>query len=526
MMLLVPSTVGAAVRSEFFGIVQTATLDNQDMNGMAAARVRTNRFVLHWGWVQPAQGTYNWGPADRFIGRLAYRGIRTVPSVWGNPAWVPGSGSTPPIGGPTAENAWRNLLKALVARYGPTGSYWANGYKQRFPGAAPLPIQAWQIWNEPNLQKYFAPAPSPGKYARLVQISHDAIMTRDPKAKVVLAGLSGNGDVAAQTFLNNFYAVSGIKYKFDVAALHPYASTLNSQRLAIQRVRNVMTNRGDAATPLWLTELAWGSAPPDQFGLNKGPAGQAQMLTNAYRMILANRKAWNIERLFWYRWRDPDPADVNASCSFCASAGLHWFDRTRQPKPAYNAFRSFTAETTRPQATITGGPSVTSDTTPTFTFTSNEPGSTFVCRIDGSVYKPCSSPYTTPPQANGNHAIFVKAIDAPGNESAFVWRGFNVDTQPPPAPTITDTDPNSPANDNNPEVKGTAAAGTIVRLYKTAGCTGTPAGVRSAANFASPGITASVPDNSTTAFRARAVDAAGNLSACSAARNYVEDSTP
>ncbi len=55
-MLLVPSTAGAAVRSEFFGIVQTATLDNQDMNEMAAARVRTNRFVLHWGWVQPDPG--------------------------------------------------------------------------------------------------------------------------------------------------------------------------------------------------------------------------------------------------------------------------------------------------------------------------------------------------------------------------------------------------------------------------------------------------------------------------------------
>ena len=43
---------------------------------------------------------------------------------------------------------------------------------------------------------------------------------------------------------------------------------------------------------------------------------------------------------------------------------------------------------------------------------------------------------------------------------------------PPPAPQITDTDPNSPANDNAPEVKGTAAAGSIVRLFKTAGCTG------------------------------------------------------
>ena len=173
--LLAPSTAAAA-RSEFFGTVQIATLDDQDIQGMAAARVRTNRFVLKWGWVQPDKGSFDWGPADRFIGRLAFRGIRAVPAVWGNPDWVAGSGSTPPIGGPAAEKAWRNFLRALVARYGPGGSYWATGYRQQYgAGATPLPIQSWQIWNEPNLTKYFAPDPSPGKYARLLQISHDAI---------------------------------------------------------------------------------------------------------------------------------------------------------------------------------------------------------------------------------------------------------------------------------------------------------------------------------------------------------------
>ncbi len=66
----------------------------------------------------------------------------------------------------------------------------------------------------------------------------------------------------------------------------------------------------------------------------------------------------------------------------------------------------------------------------------------------------------------------------------------------------------------------------MVRLYKTAGCTGAAAAVGTAAKFASPGITASVPDNTTTAFRARATDAAGNVSPCWSSFSYVEDSTP
>ena len=55
----------------------------------------------------------------------------------------------------------------------------------------------------------------------------------------------------------------------------------------------------------------------------------------------------------------------------------------------------------------------------------------------------------------------------------------------------------------------------MVKLYKTAGCTGTQVAQGTAAKFASPGITVSVPDNSTTSFRAKARDAAGNVSPCS-----------
>ncbi len=82
------------------------------------------------------KGSFEWGPPDRFIGRLAHRGIRAAPAVWGNPAWVAGSGSTPPIGGAVAENAWRAFLRALVQRYGPGGSYWANGYRERVRGGS------------------------------------------------------------------------------------------------------------------------------------------------------------------------------------------------------------------------------------------------------------------------------------------------------------------------------------------------------------------------------------------------------
>jgi hypothetical protein len=91
-------------------------------------------------------------------------------------------------------------------------------------------------------------------------------------------------------------------------------------------------------------------------------------------------------------------------------------------------------------------------------------------------------------------------------------------------PRITDTDPDSPADHNAPRVKGNAVAGPVVRLYATGSCTGTPVATGSAAQFASPGLSASVADNTTTAFRADSRDAAGNVSGCSGAFNYVERS--
>ncbi len=428
--LLVASQASAGVmRTEFFGIVEGPVLDDTDMATMKALRVQTDRFLLNWGWIQPVKSKYKWGPPDRFIGDLAAHGIRPVPSVWGNPAWIAGSSSTPPIGGTVAQQAWRTFLKALVQRYGPGGEYWGARYHQQFgANATPLPITSWQIWNEPNLKKYFAPAPSPGQYARLLQISYPSIKQLDPKAQVVLGGMTGRGDISAVDFLKKLYAVSGIKAYFDATALHPYMPTVDKVKTTIQGFRNAMVSHGDAATPMWLSELAWGSDPPDSQGINKGPAGQAQLLTKAYKLVLANRRAWNVQHLFWYLLRDP--VDPVASCSFCASAGILYPNRIK--KPAYNAFKAIVGEKVAPQPTITAGPaqgSTISDATPTFQFTSNEPGSTFQCRFDAKPLVACTSPYTPKTGlTNGHHTFYVRAIDAPGNVSPLVSRSFNVST--------------------------------------------------------------------------------------------------
>src|SRR6266480_714246 len=106
------ATFPAAARADFFGIAQGAPLNDHDFKTMSALRIRTDRYLLFWGSVEPSEGSFNWGPTDQRVGALASHGIRTLPALWGNPEWVAGSSSTPPIGGPVSQQAWRDFLEA------------------------------------------------------------------------------------------------------------------------------------------------------------------------------------------------------------------------------------------------------------------------------------------------------------------------------------------------------------------------------------------------------------------------------
>jgi hypothetical protein len=329
----------AGVHEEFFGIVQGIRLDREDFETMQETGVRSSRVLLFWDSAQEVKGPFNWGPADALIGAFASHGVRVVPFLWGSPPWVASSNAHPPLDEPADVQAWLNFVEAAVERYGRGGIYWAKEYRQRYSAEAkPLPVQSWQVWNEPNLSKYFAPSPSTKQYARLLEISREAILQKDPEAQIVLAGMPGFGDVNAWDYLDDLYSEGQVKDQFDAVALHPYAPNLGQLEQQIERLRKVMTAHDDRGTPMWLTEIGWGSAPPDRFGLNKGVAGQKKMLEGSFKLILRHRKDWNVGRIFWFDWRDPmNPELVN--CSFCASAGL--LRANRSPKPAYESFRRF-----------------------------------------------------------------------------------------------------------------------------------------------------------------------------------------
>jgi hypothetical protein len=337
--LLWGGTSQASADSNFWGVVDGSThLSQREFGRMHRGGVGSVRYPIFWSQVEATKGTFNWSLADQVIGDASSTGLQVLPALYGSPPWTGRSSATPPLYSKLARGEWREFLRRAVQRYGPGGTYWTTVYPTQHPGASPMPIHYWQIWNEPNIPSGFQPRPSPKRYAKLLGISHHAIRGQDPTAKIVLAGLPGFSDYRGWKFLKRIYRVNGMKRDFDVVATHPYSLDVRGVGVTIKRMRRIIRRHHDGRTPIWITEIGWGSAPPDG-ALNVGPRGQKRMLKGAVRLVRHHRQRWNVGRLFWFEWRDPRRS--TGECPWCGHAGLFKYNGT--PKPAWRAYKQFAA---------------------------------------------------------------------------------------------------------------------------------------------------------------------------------------
>jgi hypothetical protein len=331
-----------AANAGFFGLNYSFTnLSSGDAGKLAQSGAKTVRWTFSWQRIETREGSFNWSETDKLVGDLASKGIRVLPVVLGSPRWAEPSSITPPLGPKHSRQAWKGFLQTAVKRYGPGGSYWRLHYKLDHPGKRAVPIQTWQIWNEPNLQSAMNP-PKPGTYAKLLKLSHGAIKDADSHAKVMFGGMPGySGNVNAWDFLKRAYRKKGTAHAFDVAALHPYARTVHQMVSEIKRFRGVMRKHGDRNRPLWITEVGWGSLPKKStpYGQTKGKQGQARILKRSFHALKSKRHRWHIKRVLWFNFRDPAGGSVH-HCSFCSSAGL--LEHSSRPKPSWKAFKGFT----------------------------------------------------------------------------------------------------------------------------------------------------------------------------------------
>ena len=303
---------------------------------MARSGVESMRTSFIWALAQPEEnGPIDLSATDRLVALAAARRIRVLPIVIIAPRWsrlkpdkLSSPARNPNIIGPYA--------RALVDRYGPRGSLWAEN-----PELPRVPIRHWQFWNEIHFPSGW-PRPAGAdrwkSYVSHLKAFRAAVRSRDPGAKIVLGGLA----YRCWVYLDKLYD-AGAKPYIDVVAVHPFTIRPRGVVLIVRYTRQVMKRHRDNGTPLWITELnrpaSEGKVEPDQ-GLDTTDQGMVRWLTGVYREIVAARKRplTRVDRTFWYSWAtEYGPLGDDDMFDF---AGLFGYDGRGEPeeKPAYDAF--------------------------------------------------------------------------------------------------------------------------------------------------------------------------------------------
>ncbi|MEZ5076000.1 MAG: hypothetical protein R2725_00990 [Solirubrobacterales bacterium] len=333
---LVPATARADLPTGFVGISPQGVTRATDYRLMGDAGMTSVRLPLFWSSVQPVSprtAAANWTSFDGAVELAAEARLRVFPFFYGSPSWVASEGRALPVRSARQRRAWANFVRAAVRRYGAGGTFWAT-----HPELPYLPFRRWEIWNESNIVSFMR-NPDPTSYARLLRIAGRTLHREDPDAEVLVGGLFGRPlqippNVASGAFLAGIYRAGRVKRFFDGVALHPYVADVRGMTGQLRNLRRIMRRHGDARTPIYLTELGWGSrGGPTRW--ERGLYGQANQLSRAFRLVSRHRRGWRLGGVWWFTW-----SDEGGTCQFCSSAGL--LTAEREAKPSWYRFVAWT----------------------------------------------------------------------------------------------------------------------------------------------------------------------------------------
>lgn len=238
--------------------------------------VRVVRVEFPWFLIEPQNGVYDFSRADTIVQAAGGAGIQLQPVLVYTPAWAGGSPNSPPRAGD-----WATFVKAMVARY---------------PS-----IRYWEMWNEPDLSKYFAG--SEQQYVDDILVpGFEASRSANPSAEVILGGPSGPNP----NWANGIYSLGGGS-SFDVMAFHDYGGSPAEDSVAMEAV---LRAHGQPGKPLWLGEYG---AEENRVNDTNQESIMTAVLTSASPLSMA----------IWYNLRDDFAMDSCCSASDIVVSG-YW----------------------------------------------------------------------------------------------------------------------------------------------------------------------------------------------------------
>src|SRR6185436_16468343 len=225
-----------------------------DVNGVM---VREN---FEWKEVEAIPGCYHWDEYDGYYHFFVANGVRPIWVLVGTPRWANLAGAPAlPFPPDNAHIASYAAMAAAIAK--------------RYPLSAAI-----EVWNEPNLNKYWFPS-NPAVYAHLLTATYDAVKAANPAMRVLGGALSVSSSTCTtpvslptcrgyspQAFLRDMLADptygGAIFHKMDALSLHPYPITVpDNQGLGnffapmFQHIAEVLEDAGAPPVRIVVDEL-------------------------------------------------------------------------------------------------------------------------------------------------------------------------------------------------------------------------------------------------------------------------------
>lgn len=286
----------------------------QDLAGMYALGARRIRVDLSWALVERDRGRYDWSHSDRVFREARAAGLRVLPVIGYQPGWAGREGID--VSGFSA------FAAAAADRYGNQ-------------------IRAWEVWNEPNLERFWFGRPDPVAYGRMVSSVSSTIRQHDDDARIVMGALApavddpSGSEVSPETFLRGAGKALS-PGDFDAVSVHPYSYPVMPRSdhdwNTFHRLPEMLTlarEIGGRRVRLWLTEYG---APTGQSDRSVRPRRQARMLVQAVRRA---RRLRGVGPIYLYSYRDVsnDLGDAEANFGLLRHDG----ERKRAARALRNA---------------------------------------------------------------------------------------------------------------------------------------------------------------------------------------------
>ena len=288
---------------------------------------------------EPARSA--WEKYDHIVDLAEQYDMELIVRLSNPPSWTRAAGdATGTFAPPDNYDDYGDFVAAVVDRY-----------KGR--------VQYYQIWNEPNIYPEWGEAPvSPEDYSELLKVAATRARAVDPNVVIISGALASTIDLDGVsvpgrnfndlTYLQRMYDAGAAPY-FDVLAMQGYGlwSGPTDQRMQPRVinfsrprfVRDVMVRNGDAAKPIWISEMNWNAVPDEIADKRYGqvsPEQQAAYLPMAYQRIQQDWPWLGVANT-WYLKRATDQWEQNGQ----PEAYFRLLTPDFQPLPVYDSIKAY-----------------------------------------------------------------------------------------------------------------------------------------------------------------------------------------